>query len=98
MTGNSILNLRTPERRLDVSSADGTRLNVEIHGPDDAVTVVLIHGWTCSTAFWARQIDALMADGYRVVAYDHRGHGASAAPGPAGPTIDALADDLAAVL
>jgi pimeloyl-ACP methyl ester carboxylesterase len=81
-----------------VHSADGTRLNVEIHGPADAPTVVLVHGWTCSIVFWNRQINALLADGLRVVVYDQRGHGASAAPGPAGFTIEALADDLDAVL
>jgi pimeloyl-ACP methyl ester carboxylesterase len=57
--------------------------------------VVLAHGWTCSTAFWAAQIRDLAVD-HRVVAYDQRGHGRS----PANPVCgtDALADDLEAVL
>jgi pimeloyl-ACP methyl ester carboxylesterase len=98
MNGNDDLQLREPERRLDVRSADGTRLNVEVHGAETDPAVLLIHGWTCSVVFWVRQIDALLAEGYRVVAYDQRGHGASDVPGPDGPTIKALADDLAAVL
>ncbi|AZS86730.1 alpha/beta hydrolase [Streptomyces griseoviridis] len=84
-----------PARALTAVSADGTRLHVEVHGPDDAPAVVLSHGWTCSTAFWAAQIRDLAAD-HRVVAYDQRGHGRT----PASPacTTDALADDLEAVL
>jgi pimeloyl-ACP methyl ester carboxylesterase len=75
-------------------SADGARLHVEMHGPATAPAVVLAHGWTCSTAFWAAQIRALSAD-HRVIAYDQRGHGRSPA---ATCSTDALADDLEAVL
>jgi pimeloyl-ACP methyl ester carboxylesterase len=82
-------------RELAATSADGTRLHIEVHGVEDAPTVVLSHGWTCSTAFWAAQIRDLAVD-HRVVAYDQRGHGRS----PASPacSTDALADDLEAVL
>lgn len=86
-------------RELTVVSADGARLHVEIHGPEagagSAPAVVLAHGWTCSTAFWAAQIRDLAAD-HRVIAYDQRGHGRT----PASPvcSTDALADDLVAVL
>ncbi|WP_432116984.1 alpha/beta fold hydrolase [Streptomyces sp. bgisy032] len=84
-----------PARELTAVSADGARLHVEIHGPEGAPAVVLAHGWTCSTAFWAAQIRALATD-HRVIAYDQRGHGRS----PAHPacSTDALADDLEAVL
>ncbi|MFJ2392897.1 alpha/beta fold hydrolase [Streptomyces sp. NPDC087843] len=86
-----------PARELTVVSADGARLHVEVHGPADAAvpTVVLAHGWTCSTAFWAAQIRDLAAD-HRVIAYDQRGHGRSPASDACG--TDALADDLEAVL
>lgn len=84
-----------PARELTAVSADGSRLHIEVHGPERAPAVVLAHGWTCSTAFWAAQIRDLAAD-HRVVAYDQRGHGRT----PASPvcSTEALADDLEAVL
>lgn len=84
-----------PARELTAVSADGARLHVEVHGAEGAPAVVLVHGWTCSTAFWAAQIRDLAAD-HRVIAYDQRGHGRSPASDLCG--TDALADDLEAVL
>lgn len=82
-------------RELAAVSADGARLHVEVHGPEGAPVVVLVHGWTCSTAYWAAQVRDLAVD-HRVVVYDQRGHGRS--PASAACTADALADDLEAVL
>ncbi|MFJ3925531.1 alpha/beta fold hydrolase [Streptomyces sp. NPDC090022] len=82
-------------RELVAVSADGARLHVEVHGEDGAPAVVLAHGWTCSTAFWAAQVRALAAD-HRVVVYDQRGHGRSPAAREYSTTV--LADDLVAVL
>ncbi|MDH6707787.1 pimeloyl-ACP methyl ester carboxylesterase [Kitasatospora sp. MAA19] len=87
-----------PVEELSVRSADGIRLHVEVHGQPGAPTVVLAHGWTCSTAFWAPVIRQL-ADRYRVVAYDQRGHGHSEIPpSRARYSTRALAEDLSAVL
>ncbi|MEU6755100.1 alpha/beta hydrolase [Streptomyces sp. NPDC046685] len=82
-------------RELVAVSADGARLHVEVHGEEGAPAVVLAHGWTCSTAFWAAQIRELATD-HRVIAYDQRGHGRS--PAAAAHSTTALADDLVAVL
>ncbi|KUJ70139.1 alpha/beta hydrolase [Streptomyces albus subsp. albus] len=86
-----------PVRRLTVTSTDGSPIHTEIHGPEDAPAVVLAHGWTCSTHFWAPVIRLLSTD-HRVIAYDQRGHGGSPAAGPGGCSTHALAEDLAAVL
>ncbi|GGK12789.1 hydrolase [Streptomyces camponoticapitis] len=84
-------------RVLTATSADGSRLHIEVYGSEGAPAIVLIHGWTCSTLFWAAQIDDLAAD-HRVIVYDQRGHGRSPAVGRHGYSTDALADDLEAVL
>ncbi|MFD7096562.1 alpha/beta fold hydrolase [Streptomyces xanthophaeus] len=82
-------------RELVAVSADGARLHAEVHGEEGAPAVVLAHGWTCSTAFWAAQIRDLAKD-HRVIAYDQRGHGRS--PAARTHSTTALADDLVAVL
>ncbi|MEU8917096.1 MULTISPECIES: alpha/beta fold hydrolase [Streptomyces] len=86
-----------PRTTLTATSADGARLYAEVHGPESAPAVVLAHGWTCSTAFWAPVVRDLATD-HKVVVYDQRGHGRSPAAGPAGHSTHALADDLVAVL
>jgi len=58
--------------------------------------VVFSHGFASSSATWAAQMDALAAD-LRLVAWDLRGHGRSAAPEGLYRREDALAD-LAAVV
>ncbi|MBB1254875.1 alpha/beta hydrolase [Streptomyces sp. OF3] len=90
-----------PERELTVTAPDGLPLHAETHGPADGPPIVLAHGWTCSTAFWAPVIRDLTADGHRVVVYDQRGHGSSPAGldgRPTGYSTATLADDLCAVL
>jgi aspartate dehydrogenase len=58
--------------------------------------LLLLHGIGGSAASWQRQFDRL-ADGYRLIAPDLRGYGDS--PDPHGtPALDAVADDLAALL
>ena len=83
-------------RRLTVPSTGGARLHVEIHGPQDAPTVVLVHGWTCNTTMWYPVLRRLLP-GHRVVLYDQRGHGCTPAT-PGNCSAEALADDLCAVL
>ena len=42
--------------------------------------VVLIHGYAAPAAAWALTTDALVAAGYRVIAFDRRSHGESETP------------------
>ncbi|SFF10227.1 Pimeloyl-ACP methyl ester carboxylesterase [Actinacidiphila alni] len=87
-----------PRRELSVVSADGTRIHVEEYGRADGPPIVLSHGWTCSTLFWAPVVRRLAAD-FRVIAYDQRGHGRSTYPAARSSYgTRQLADDLEAVL
>jgi pimeloyl-ACP methyl ester carboxylesterase len=85
-------------RVLPVRSKDGIRLHAEVFGPENGYPIVLSHGITCALRVWAYQI-ADLANDYRVIAFDHRGHGRSAVPARRGGySLDILAADLDAVL
>jgi pimeloyl-ACP methyl ester carboxylesterase len=85
-------------RAVSVRSKDGIRLHAEVFGPEDGYPIVLAHGITCAIRVWAYQI-ADLANDYRVIAYDHRGHGRSAAPSRRRAySLDHLAGDLDSVL
>lgn len=87
-----------PGRTVPVRSRDGVRIHTEVFGPDDGYPIVLAHGITCAIRVWAYQIADLAKD-YRVIAFDHRGHGRSAVPRRRGDySLDHLAADLDAVL
>ena len=44
--------------------------------------VVLVHGYTAPATAWVLTVDALLAAGYRAIAFDRRAHGESETPGP----------------
>ncbi|CAN5209354.1 alpha/beta hydrolase [soil metagenome] len=86
-----------PGRPAIVRGADGTRLHTEVYGPQDGYPIVLAHGITCAISVWHEQINDLARD-YRVIAYDHRGHGRSGVPPRGHYSLNHLASDLDAVL
>ncbi len=87
-----------PGRAMSIRSRDGIRLHAEVFGPEDGYPIVLAHGITCAIRVWAYQI-ADLANDYRVIAFDHRGHGRSAVPARRSAySLDHLAGDLDAVL
>ncbi|MDO5503684.1 MAG: alpha/beta hydrolase [Actinomycetia bacterium] len=92
----------TPTRTTTVRTEDGVTLHVEIDEPasprEGAPTVVLIHGFTVCLKSWVFQRRALTEAGYRVVSYDHRGHGSSGAGSPDHTTIAQLGRDLRRIL
>jgi 3-oxoadipate enol-lactonase len=67
-----------------------------VDGPPDAPVVVLSNSLGATRGMWDPQVPPL-AERYRVVTYDTRGHGES--PAPRGTfTLDDLVDDLVALL
>ena len=72
---------------------------IELHYEDHGAgrPVVLIHGWPLSGRSWENQVPALVAAGYRVIAYDRRGFGNSSQPW-GGYDYDTFAADLNALL
>lgn len=75
---------------------DPVELYVESHG--EGASLLLAHGFGGSARNWRPQIRALRAH-QRVIAYDARGHGRSAAPeSPDAYTPARLTDDLERVL
>jgi pimeloyl-ACP methyl ester carboxylesterase len=86
-----------------VTTSDGVRLAVRDYGPARTAdhTVVLLHGLSLTQAVWAAQIHQLRrcwGRTIRIITYDHRGHGDSAAAPMVSYRIDRLAADLADVL
>lgn len=75
---------------------DGCRLAYELTGPEHAPVVVLSNSLGTDRSLWDAQIAALTTH-LRVLRYDTRGHGASAAPS-GDYTIDRLGRDVVSLL
>ena len=60
-------------------TVNGIDLACQVDGPDDGPVLVLSHTLATSRAMWRAQVPHF-AKRYRVVSYDMRGHGESAAP------------------
>jgi 3-oxoadipate enol-lactonase len=75
-------------------SANGIDINYEIEGEGPVVT--MSHSLGCALGMWDEQARALRGR-YRVLRYDTRGHGQTAAP-PGPYTLEQLAEDLRGLL
>lgn len=78
-----------------VETAPNVKLYVKDYG--QGKPVILIHGWPLSNEMWEYQIDTLVQNNFRVIAYDRRGFGKSSHPWD-GYDYDTLADDLRAII
>lgn len=91
------MNAAVPGAEMRMVEANGLRFNVAIAG--DGPVVVLLHGFPDTLHVWRRQIDALAAAGYRVIAPDQRGCGDSEMPLPVSAyRLENLAKDIVALL
>lgn len=79
-----------------VSAADGTQIFYKDWGPREAQPIMFHHGWPLSSDDWDTQMLFFLAQGFRVVAHDRRGHGRSEQVSE-GHDMDHYASDAAAV-
>lgn len=85
-----------------IAGGGGTTIHVDETGTDDGPPILFIHGYTQSRLCWDRQLQSDLADEFRLVAMDLRGHGDSAKPAGAyddpalwGDDVQAVIDELA---
>lgn len=82
--------------RHEYLDAAGLRMHVALAGPEDGPPILLVHGWPQNWWTW-RNVIPYLADRFRVIVPDLRGHGWTEAPS-GGYAKDQLASDLLALL
>lgn len=93
-TDNSLSNTKQFTDKY-IETNDHVKLYIKDYGTGKPV--ILIHGWPLSNEMWEYQIENLVANNYRVIAYDRRGFGKSSQPWH-GYDYDTLTDDLHAII
>jgi len=79
-----------------VTTKDGVDIFFKDWGPKSAQPIVFHHGWPLSSDDWDAQMLFFLAQGFRVIAHDRRGHGRSSQVGE-GHDMDHYAADASAV-
>lgn len=79
-----------------VTTRDGTDIFYKDWGPREAQPLVFHHGWPLSADDWDAQMLFFLAQGFRVIAHDRRGHGRSSQVSD-GHDMDHYAADTSAV-
>ena len=79
-----------------VTTKDGIQIFYKDWGPKNAQPIVFHHGWPLSSDDWDAQMLFFVAQGFRVVAHDRRGHGRSTQVSD-GHDMDHYAADASAV-
>lgn len=80
-----------------VTTKDGVNIYFKDWGAKDAQPVVFHHGWPLSADDWDNQMLFFLAEGFRVIAIDRRGHGRSDQVSD-GHDMDHYAADASAVV
>ena len=95
-----MLSIDEPIATHEVHGGDGLRLHVREWGNPQGPPIVFVHGWSQSQLCWSRQTAGPLAEDFRLVTFDLRGHGMSGQPLDAAHYVDARlwADDLNAVI
>ena len=77
-----------------ITTRDGTQIFYKDWGSKDSRPIVFHHGWPLSADDWDNQMMFFLSEGYRVVAFDRRGHGRSSQDS-GGNDMDTYAADTA---
>jgi pimeloyl-ACP methyl ester carboxylesterase len=93
---SDVLAPRAYEGRFLPTDDNGSLFVVET-GARDAQPIVLSHGVALSLRTFTYQLDHLPREGFRAIAYDHRGHGRSVC-GESGHSLANLASDIKTVV
>jgi len=80
-----------------ISANDGAQIFYKDWGPRDAQPLVFHHGWPLTADEWDNQLLFFLAQGYRVIAHDRRGHGRSTQT-DGGNEMDTYVADVAALV
>ena len=80
-----------------VITQDGVNIYFKDWGPKEAQPIVFHHGWPLSADDWDNQMLFFLAEGFRVIAIDRRGHGRSDQVSE-GHDMDHYAADVSAVV
>lgn len=83
-----------------VTVADGVQLSASRWGNADGRAIVFVHGWSQAGASWNQQTGSWLAEKYKLVSFDLRGHGFSGKPEDPGAYTKpgVWGDDLALVV
>jgi non-heme chloroperoxidase len=80
-----------------ITARDGAQIFYKDWGARDAQPLVFHHGWPLTADEWDNQLLFFLAQGYRVIAHDRRGHGRSSQT-DGGNEMDTYAADVAALV
>jgi 3-oxoadipate enol-lactonase len=64
----------------EITTSDGTRIHYEVEGREDGPPLLFSNSLGTNLHLWDAQAEDAAGRGFRVIRYDHRGHGRSDAP------------------
>src|SRR5262249_54868775 len=85
-----------PVREYDIRGGGGLTLRAREWGRPEGPAILFVHGWSQCDMCWEAQVHSPLAERFRIVTFDNRGHGMSDKPLDGGCYSDERlwADDL----
>ena len=89
-----------PAATHEILGGGGVKLHAREWGNPEGPALLFIHGWSQSDLCWLNQVPGELADRFRIVTFDLRGHGLSQKPPEPGRYTEGQpwADDVASVI